>query len=167
MHLSAFRYIQATLVQQQIDPAGKDVVEFGSYIVNGTIRPLFEDSVYWGIDLRDGPGVDSVADGATYGKKESHDIVVSCEALEHYSNPEAVVANAARILKPGGYLLLTAASLLRAPHGNDGNAVEPGEFYAGIDPKELESWLVELFDEYEVTENTAAGDVYAWARKAA
>ncbi len=117
-----------------------------------------------GIDLREGPGVDEVADGATFGKAKAYDIVVCCEALEHYEHPEKVIENAARVLKPGGYLIVTTASERRAPHGNDGNAVQPGEFYDGISAEELGKMIKRHFESGEASEDVRAGDSYAWGR---
>lgn len=41
-------------------------------------------------------------------KNSSYDTVLLFEVLEHVSNPEKAVGEVQRILKPGGYLLLTA-----------------------------------------------------------
>lgn len=166
MHQFAFDYVRSVLANEEMSPAGKDVLEIGSYIVNGTIRPLFDGSVYWGIDLRPGPGVDEVADGATFGEDASYDIVVCCEALEHYPDVKRVVSNVARILKPGGYFIATVASEKRTPHGNDGNEVGDGEFYSGVDREYFAELLDQHFTQAVTVENERAGDVYACAQKA-
>jgi len=46
-------------------PIKGDVLEVGSYDVNGSVRPIFSDRErfphYTGVDMRAGPGVDRVA----------------------------------------------------------------------------------------------------------
>ena len=58
MHSTAFE--NCTLFYTQyIEPASAPitVVEFGSYNVNGTLRPIFGNAKYIGIDMPAGPGV--------------------------------------------------------------------------------------------------------------
>lgn len=88
------------------------VVELGSLDVNGGVRQFFDQAdSYVGIDLVDGPGVDQVGDAHATGlKARSVDTVVCCEMLEHDEDPVATVKEAARLLKPGGHLILTARS---------------------------------------------------------
>lgn len=146
--------------------AAADVVELGSCNVNGTIRPLFREArSYLGVDVRPGPDVDLVDDATYHGADASYDIVVSCEMLEHAPHPKAIIRNCYRILRPGGYLLLTAASEHRAPHGNDGMEVHEGEHYGGIRRDDLEVWASGFFAEVTVSEDVKAGDVYLFARK--
>lgn len=87
-----------------------DVLEVGSYDVNGTVRPLFAGaSEYIGLDVVPGPGVDLVYDGLTLPfAPATWDVVVSTEMLEHCTRPWRIVAEMARVLRPGGTLLLTA-----------------------------------------------------------
>ena len=60
------------------------VLEIGSYIVNGTIRPYFEGSQYIGVDLIPGPGVDIVEHAEKINfPKEIFDVTISCECFEH------------------------------------------------------------------------------------
>lgn len=42
----------------------------------------------------------------------SFDLVVSCETIEHVPNPRQAVAELARVLRPGGYLVLTTPNYL-------------------------------------------------------
>lgn len=43
---------------------------------------------------------------------EQFDVVVSCETIEHVPHPERAVAELARILRPGGHLVLTTPNYL-------------------------------------------------------
>jgi len=43
---------------------------------------------------------------------EQFDVVVSCETIEHVPNPRQAISELARILNPGGYLVLTTPNYL-------------------------------------------------------
>ena len=84
------------------------VLECGSLNVNGSVRDLFSGE-YVGVDLREGPGVDRVADCERLPWEEGiWPVVVSCEMLEHTLRPHVIVAEMARVLSPGGWLICTA-----------------------------------------------------------
>jgi len=93
-----------------LDPPPSKVLEVGSYDVNGTVRDLFYGCEYCGLDARPGPGVDRLVDyGGRYPFPPGlFDLVVSTEMLEHDPTPWRSTAEMARMLKPGGTLLLTA-----------------------------------------------------------
>lgn len=161
MHKEARQFIARMLAEL---PPRRAVIEIGSRDINGSIRDLFAaaDS-YVGIDIEDGRGVDLVADGATYQPDELVDTVVCCEALEHVSEPEAIVANAARMLAPGGVFLLTAATDPRTPHSAvDGAALREGEHYQNISEDDIRDWLTAAGFTASTTVH-ARGDLYVIA----
>lgn len=163
MHAEAFGWVQRQIAQL---PPRRRVVELGGRDINGSIRQLFVGSAYTAVDIAPGPGVDVVADGATFRPEVQPDTVVTCETLEHAEAAEAIVRNAHAMLAPGGVLVLTCASTGRPPHsGIDGGAVRPGEHYANVAPDELEAWLSEFSS--RVVEYDPRGDVYALAIKGA
>lgn len=163
MHAEAYYFVAQHAPQM---PEGA-VLEIGSYNVNGSTRPLFPGRAYHGIDVRGGPGVDEVADGAGYDGHAHYGVVVTTETLEHAPDPQAVLASAWRSLRPGGALLLTAAGPERAPHACDGGpVVPPHEHYANISPQQLRDWLAD-WEHVQVWHAPAAGDVYALAFKPA
>jgi len=87
------------------------VLEVGSADVNGSVRGLLPQEGYVGVDLAPGPGVDTVADAADLPFPDgSFATVVSTEMLEHALDPVACVAEMARVLRPGGRIVLTARS---------------------------------------------------------
>lgn len=163
MHDAAYRYVERAVAGLASPPA--TVVEIGSYIVNGTIRPLFAGAAYVGLDLLAGPGVDVVADGATWRPPAPVACVVTCEALEHAPDARGVVANAAAMLAPGGALIVTAAGMGRAPHSVDGGPLRAGEHYRNILASELLAWLTAAGLTAAVEFNPVACDVYATAVK--
>jgi len=90
-------------------------LELGSLNINGTPRSVFKVDV--GIDLNMGKDVDVIAN--------AHDLpftcdyfntVVSTEMLEHDPDPQASIREAFRVLRPGGLLVMTAATDKRPPH---------------------------------------------------
>lgn len=163
MHPACYRYVARVVDEQRLNRAGLAVCEIGAYDVNGSVRPLFADCAsYVGVDLRAGKGVDVVADGATYGKDGAFDVVVTTSALEHYADPAAVIANARRILKPGGHLIVTTVGHPWGRHSNDGTAFDPErDTYSDITIADLAVWL-EPFMGGKV-ETTMEGDILAHA----
>ena len=84
-------------------------LEVGSCDVNGTVRQFFKGD-YVGVDRDEGPGVDQqVVPGEPLPfDDDSFDVVISTEMLEHDMRPWKTVCEMARVLKPGGTMLLTA-----------------------------------------------------------
>ncbi len=119
------------------------VYEVGSLILNGTIRPLFHDAVaYHGIDRVPGPGVDAVADGATYRPPFAPDCVVCCEVLEHADHARALVQQLAAVVADGGKVIVTCAGPGRLAHSAvDGGPLRAGEYYGPVFPGPLTDWL--------------------------
>lgn len=121
------------------------VYEIGSRHYNGSVRFLFPQASYHGIDLKSGSGVDAVADGTTYQPPFTPDCVVCCEVFEHTPKWPALVAQAYAVLAPGGHLLVTCAGPLRPPHGDEGQEVVPeGEYYQGVTQEALAAILHEV-----------------------
>lgn len=109
MHESVLQFVATAVTKLGLRQA--DVVELGSYDVNGTTRPFFDGGTYTGVDMRTGPGVDVVADAHQVPlDDETADVVVCCEMLEHDTDPTATFATIARLLRPDGVLLLTTRS---------------------------------------------------------
>ena len=81
--------------------------------------------------------IDYVCDIASIPVEDgSFDAVICSEVIEHVPDPVAVMAEFARILKPGGRLILTA------PLGS-GIHQEPYHFYGGFTPYWFEKFLSE------------------------
>jgi SAM-dependent methyltransferase len=88
--------------------AGKSTLEVGSLDVNGSVRSLFT-GLYHGLDMRDGPGVDEVANAENLARHDSRwEVVVCTETLEHVRRPWIAVKQMADALGYGGFLILTA-----------------------------------------------------------
>jgi len=164
MHAEAMAYLKSQLARL---PVPERVLEIGSYDVNGSPRYLFpRDVQYVGLDRRPGNGVDIAADARDYDGRESFDLVITAEAMEHDAEPRVIIECAWRALRPGGWLLATAAAPERPPHNDDGNVPEPGDTYHPVAPDELARWLVG-WENVEIVHDERAGDVRARAQKPA
>lgn len=143
------------------------VADWGGRDVNGTPRWAFACDTYTVIDIEAGPGVDVVADAATWTASEPLDAIVCCEVLEHTSKGPAIARNAFRNLSDKGALFITAATDPRAPHSAvDGGALYGGEYYRNVSRDDLRRWLKRAgFGSIDIETHTDRGDIYAMARK--
>lgn len=101
------------------------VLEVGSLNLNGSIRPLFDECNYTGIDLGKGRDVDIVAQGHTFNSPdETYDVCISCECFEH--NPAWIETfnNMYRMCKTGGIIIITCATSGRGEHGTPRSSPE-------------------------------------------
>lgn len=95
-----------------------NVLEIGSYNVNGTVRIYFDDpSLYIGLDLSTGKDVDVVCSGHLYDTDVRFDVVISSECFEHDENWDKTFKNMIRLCKSGGLVIFTCASNNRPEHG--------------------------------------------------
>lgn len=160
MHAQALGFVVA-----MVDQHGPwdSVLEIGGRNVNGTIRDLFGNAAYTALDIADGPGVDIVADAATWIPDRLYDCVVSCEVFEHTPSWPQILRTAAQALTPAGTLIVTAASWPRAAHSAvDGMSLRPGEYYGNVDPAELADALATAGFSGRIATDPH-GDVYALA----
>lgn len=172
MHAEAREFV-ARAIEGKAFPS---VVEVGSRYINGGVRDLFgapgkadpdrrghgRGVEYLGVDVVDGPGVDLVADAAVLRVPRKAHAVVCCEVLEHTPDAQAIVENMLAMVRKGGLVVVTAACDPRAPHSAvDGGPLRDGEFYANVEPADLERWLSPCA-EVAVAAH-ARGDVYARA----
>lgn len=140
MHPEAMDFITE---QVNLGPQPEMVVEFGSRDVNGTPRHLFVPGVvtYWGVDIEDGPGVDEVANAATWVPRRTHvfDIAICAEVFEHTPHWPSIVRTAWLALRNDGLFIITCAADPREPHSAvDGWDLRPGEYYKNVNPSDID-----------------------------
>jgi SAM-dependent methyltransferase len=107
MHSNSYKIMQKLIAPFK----GGNVVDVGSLDINGTYRPLFGPSwKYTGVDIVPGKNVSftMVSEYSTGIELANVDLVISGQTIEHCRNPFRLVAEMARILKPGGALILIA-----------------------------------------------------------
>lgn len=141
------------------------MVDIGSRDINGTVRHLFPNADYVGVDPVDGPAVDVVGDGTTWRPDEPVDVVVCCEVFEHTDAWPAICENAAAMLKSGGLFVVTCAGPGRGPHSAvDGRGIRDGEHYANVSIGELAD-VLEACGFVGIVTDQAGTDTRAAARK--
>ena len=87
------------------------VVDFGSYDVNGTLKPIFNKFKYIGIDMSEGPNVDIVCDSKKTPLNDNYaDIIISSSCFEHDNMFWLTFLEMCRILKNGGLIYINAPS---------------------------------------------------------
>ena len=103
---------------------GRRVLEVGSRDTNGSLRPLIESyrpAQYTGIDIQEGPGVDELCkaeDMLDVFGKDSFDVVISTELLEHVLNWKKVINNFKNVCKMDGIIMITTRSYGCPYHGH-------------------------------------------------
>lgn len=115
----------------------KKVLEIGSRNVNGSIREMFIDCDYYGIDLDEGPDVDEVTDGTFFDRpNETFDVVCSTECFEHTENWHMIFLNMHRMTKDKGLVFFTCAGRGRGIHGV--NKYDGGyNYYRNVEEKDF------------------------------
>jgi SAM-dependent methyltransferase len=86
-------------------------------------------------------------------EKEEFDAILCTEVLEHVPYPIETIKEFARILKPGGKLILTVPS-------NVLRHMDPYFFTSGLSDRWIEKILPE--NNFEITSLTPVGDYYRW-----
>jgi SAM-dependent methyltransferase len=94
-------------------PISDPIYEFGSLILPGqedvaNLRQLFPGRTYVGVDMREGPGVDKVANLHEITlPDESVGTALCLETLEHVEYPHRALEEIFRIVAPGGVAVLS------------------------------------------------------------
>jgi SAM-dependent methyltransferase len=140
------------------------VLDFGSRDVNGSNRWLFTECEYTGIDLGPGRNVDVICYAHQFRCAAPIDTIISTEMLEHDRYWRASLANAGRLLRAGGLLVLTCAGEGRAEHGTRAHA--PGDspytpcYYHNLARDELAAALTaDVWRLVEIEHDAERGDL--------
>lgn len=137
MHEEARAYVEAQASDETLA-----VLEIGGRWINGGVRDLFPSAdPYVSLDIEDGPGVDVVANAATWIPDRTYDLIVCTEVFEHTPEWPAILGTMAKACRPGGRLILTMAGPGRSPHGASGGPHELDEHYANVEPDALRDEL--------------------------
>ena len=131
----------------------KRTLEIGAFDVNGGVRDLFMNDIrheeYIGIDMREGPGVDLVAnshDLLKYFPARSFDTIVWLETMEHDSAFWLTMGNINQLLKPNGYLMMSAPTIGYEEHRH------PQDYWRFTEDAFhllLDGWKICQFDRFE------------------
>jgi SAM-dependent methyltransferase len=115
MHKESYE-IMEYFVKKYLDRSKKlEILDIGSYNVNGTYKELFNNSTwkYLGLDMTEGPNVDIVSISAyDFGIDKKFDVVVSGNCLEHVEAPWKWISELVKVTKKGGLVcIITPFSL--------------------------------------------------------
>lgn len=157
--------------------SGARVLEVGSLDINGTIRSLFRECDYTGIDIAPGRGVDLVCDAQDYDAPDgSFDTVISCEAMEHNPHWSATFANMVRLCRHDGLIVMTCALAGRPEHGTARSDPDASPLtvakgwghYRNLRPRDfVAAGLLEPLAMREFFENWPVNDLYFLGAKRA
>lgn len=135
------------------------VLDFGSLNINGSIRSLFTNSTFTGVDWRSGPDVDIVSLAHEYNG-ERVGVVICTEMLEHDPYWEQSLINMVHHLQKDGMLLISCANDNRPAHCVETAPVN--NYYRGINSSEIHKVLNRFKHSLLVViNNELSNDVYA------
>lgn len=170
-HSEALDFFRLVASCNQTNLNAFQICEIGSFDVNGSIRSIFAGAkTYVGVDVVPGPGVDEVCKGHMFlAPDSSFDLVLSSECLEHDPYWVLTIENMARIVRPGGIVVISCASDGRVEHGtsrtrprDSPGSLLLGDYYRNINPAELLSRVEELevFCSSVLVHNRYSSDIY-------
>lgn len=151
------------------------VLEVGSRNINGSIRGLFRECKYVGIDCMKGKDVDIVCLAHKYeDRPESFDVVCSTNVFEHDPHGPTTVLSMLRYLRPGGLYFSTCASTGHKEHGTNRQNKKwklcgpDHNYYKNVKLSTLVQWMLYCgfdFDSLHYEYNETAKDLYCYAIK--
>jgi len=146
------------------------VIDLGSLDVNGSLKELFSDSEYIGIDIVSGKNVDIVckADEAPF-PDAIFDTVISAEMLEHDEFWKESLLKMYNLAKPNALIAISCAGEGRPEHGTTRTGAEWGtssDYYMNITPDNIRSIYGELeWKEVYYKNNNESHDTYFYGIK--
>jgi ubiquinone/menaquinone biosynthesis C-methylase UbiE len=109
MNIAVLEFFIENAQKEELE--NKRILEVGSKYVNGSVRPLiekfFKPREYIGVDIEEGKFVDIICDAENlidYFGKETFDVVVATELLEHVKDWRKVINNMKEVLKQNVYI---------------------------------------------------------------
>lgn len=123
------------------------VLEIGSKIWSGTIRPAFINCDYVGVDQEDGPGVDLVSPGdQTKFELDSFDTLAMFSVFEHTPKWREILRHNLKWLRSGGLFITCFGAEGNARHEPEPWAIVPHQEFLNF-YKELPLKLLDAFFE--------------------
>lgn len=112
MHDSAYKNAERFYEKHVSNSSRLVLLDFGSMDFNGSIKPIFMNQIYYGVDIENGPNVDIVM-------KDRHiphlpdgfaDVIVSSSCFEHDEMFWLTFLEMCRLLRPNGLIYIQAPS---------------------------------------------------------
>lgn len=112
MHTSAFKNVKKFYKKYLKDNLkNKKVLDIGSYDVNGSVKPIFAEAQYLGLDMQAGPNVDMICNSHNINlPDESFDVILSTSCFEHDEMFWVTFLEICRLVKPQGYIYINKPS---------------------------------------------------------
>ncbi len=135
MHTEAYAWVQRHATNEPVT-----VLDIGGRNINGSVKDLFPNAAsYTAMDIREGDGVDVVADAATWTPDREYQVVVCTEVFEHTASWPQICQTAFKACASGGMFIATMAGPGRPSHSavDGGWRLHPGEYYGNVDPNRL------------------------------
>lgn len=176
MHSQQVEYVQHVKNIYPNNFVSSKVLEVGSLDINGSIRMLFNNCLYTGVDIGPGPGVDLVAEGQNLDfASGTYDTVISCECFEHNPFWVPTFANMHRIARRRGLIIMTCATTGREEHGTTNSVpwaspLTIGKgwgYYKNLTEDDFrEKFDIDaMFDKYEFSVDEYHHDLFFWGIK--
>lgn len=139
----------------------KKVLDCGSLNVNGSLRELFTNCEYLGVDIVEGRDVDLVCPIHKLDL-DKFDVVVSAEMLEHDEYWKESLRKMYDL--SNGLIAISCAGKDRPEHGTTRTGSNWGtssDYYRNIEPNDIkEIYKEDMFKEWYFEENTNSHDTY-------
>ncbi len=131
-----------------------NVLELGSYNVNGTARDYFEGCEYVGVDREKGPCVDIVSNAQETKFDKKFDTLLILSVFEHDLEWQKTFKHNIQWLKKGGMCFVCFGAEGNLPHMEIWQIVPYKEFLA-----ECKKLKLKVIDSFFEEERYGAGDV--------
>jgi SAM-dependent methyltransferase len=173
-HQEQFDFVNSVKQKFTRNFINTSVLEVGSLNLNGTVRQIFENCEYIGLDLGEGTGVDVVCQGQNYDAPDNHfDTIISCECFEHNPHWVETFNNMIRMTKSNGLIIMTCATTGREEHGTTRSAPEASpltvelgwDYYKNLTQQDFES-NIDIAANFSSHEFSGVNtDLYFWGVK--
>ena len=167
-HKQQFDFVESVKSKYPDNFYKAKVLEIGSLNINGTIRDLFVDCDYLGVDVGEGKDVDLVCEGQNLDKPDNtYDTTISCECFEHNPYWKETFENMHRMTKVGGLVIFSCATTGRPEHGTSrtsrSDAPFCGDYYRNLTEHDIKSSCdMSKFIEYGFSTCDSPADLYFW-----
>jgi SAM-dependent methyltransferase len=174
MHWGCFSFFECCQLSDLTENSVPSILDIGSYDINGSLKYLFPNSDYTGIDLAEGPNVDVVASGDKYNTDKRYDITLSCECFEHNPQYLQTFQNMIDLTKANGLVIFTCATTGRPEHGTKNTSPHSSlasqgvssDYYKNLVKEDFDQFdLDAIFSSYSFYTNTYSNDLYFIGRK--
>lgn len=155
MHKAVELYIQQIRNKHSHLFRAKRVLDVGSLDINGSNRRWFKHCSYLGVDLVEGKNVDVLGKIHEVELEGGFDFIISTEMLEHDVYYSKSLLRMYNLLKSGGVLLFTAASIGRTEHGTVDNNPQDSpltnDYYKNITVEDIATSIpLSYFSTFEI-----------------